>query len=481
MVRRIAVLLFALLALSSGPVAFAARAQDGSPVAGGTVGPAVGTAVSWVGNEGTELAKVTVTDIADPFKDYDRSSPPERGYHFVLITVTVDNTGTAPVTVDPFAFDLVDADGFVAHSTGLYRSADATAANPDLQSGDVAPGDSVSGVVGFQVFNGVEIERVVLSPDSSRLVTLVDQRTKRTPLGTAVTVLGTDGTEVAQVTVNDLTDPYQDYDPSSPPQRGSRYVVIDVVVANTGTRTLSVAPYSFYLVDTDGFVVNPTYLNRTDTTDMPDFPGGDLEAGAAMYGIIAFQLLNGTKVDSILYTQSAYDQLVVVGEPAAGGAPKPKPTPRTATQGTPTTAAASAADCEGVIPWALGSIARLNQVESIIAPISALETQANPTIDPVATRKIADQFQALADDQRNSNPPPAADQLNTVIADAFANFADAVNNLADAAELNDQAGIRAAGQQLSDAAKVFDPDGDFTKLETALEAACPDLKAVAGG
>jgi hypothetical protein len=481
LIRRVAVLCFALLALLSGPLV--AAAQDGSPVAGAPVGPKVGTAVSWVGNEGTELAKVTVTGITDPFKDYDPSSPPQRGSHFVLLAVKVENTGTAPVTVDPSAFGLVDADGFVAHSTGLYRSTAATTATPDLQSGDVAPGTSVSGVVGFQVLNGVKIERVVFAPDSSRLITLVDKRIKRTPIGTAVSIIGTDGTEVGQVNVKDLTDPFQGYDPSNPPQRGSRYVVIDVTVTNTGTQTLTVAPYSFYLVDADGFVANPTYLYRADVTNPPDFQGGDIAAGASMSGIIAFQLLSGTKVASVLYTASTYDQLVIVGEPAAGGSPQPKPTPRTA-QATPTTAAAlaSAADCAGVETWAKDSVARLNQIGTLFAPLGALATQPNAKLDPAQLRQMVTQLQTLADAQRNSKPPAVAEALNTALVTAIQSATDAVTSLADAAEKNDQAAELAAAKKLQDAGNLFsDPNGNITKLATALETACPAIKTVLGG
>src|SRR5215212_9349143 len=56
----------------------------------------------------------------------------------------------------PGAFALIDADGFVARSTFLYRSAEATEADPDLQYGELALGGSISGVVGFQVLNGIE-------------------------------------------------------------------------------------------------------------------------------------------------------------------------------------------------------------------------------------------------------------------------------------------------------------------------------------
>jgi hypothetical protein len=147
----------------------------------------------------------------------------------------------------------------------------------------------------------------------------------------------------------------------------------------------------------------------------------------------------------------------------------------------PTVAAASAADCTGVVDWAKGTLNRLSQLQTIVAPITALATQRNPTIDPTATRQVAAQLKTLADDQRNSNPPPAAAQLNAVVADAFQKFSDAINKLADAGAAGDVAGITAAGQAFVDASHVFDPNGDATKLEQALGAACPELKSLIGG
>jgi hypothetical protein len=481
LVRRLATLCFALLVLLGGPLP--AAAQDGSPVAGGPSGPAVGTAVSWIGNEGTELAQVTVTEVTDPFQDYDPNSPPQRGFHFVLLAVTVDNTGAVPVTVDPNAFNLVDADGFVARTSYLYRSADVTAADPDLQYAELAPGASVSGVVGFQLLNGAEVERILFAPDSSRLITLVDERAVGIPLGTDVSYLGPEGAEVGEVTVNQLVDPFQDYDPSSPPERGTHYVVLELTVTNTGTRPLAADPGAFYLLDAQGFLAYPSYLYRTDATNPPDFQYNDaLAPGESQSGIIAYQLLNGTEIAAVIFTPNYGQQQIIVGEPGAAGSSQagPQSTPSSVEPPEEPTkaAAASPEDCEGIERWALEMVGRLTQLPTIVGPISALENQPNPTIDPVATREIADQLQALADDQRNSNPPPAAEELNTLVADALQNFSNAINNLADAGEANDAAAITAAGEEFVEASKVFDPDGEARKLEQALEAACPVLKTL---
>src|SRR5262249_3080921 len=144
-------------------------------------------------------------------------------------------------------------------------------------------------------------------------------------------------------------------------------------------------------------------------------------------------------------------------------------------------ASASAADCAGVVPWAQGTLGRLSQVGTIVAPISALANQPNATVDPTSTRQIATQLQTLADDQRNSNPPPAAADLNTVVVTAFQNFADAINKLADAAQANNTTAMLAAAQEFQNASKVFAQGGDAAKLEADLVVACPELKSLTGG
>jgi hypothetical protein len=480
-IRRVAMLCFALSLVFGGPLA--AVAQDGSPVPAGPVGPELGTAVSWFGAEGTEVAKVTVDDLVDPYQDYDPNSPPQRGFHFVVISVTIENTGTRPVNVDPSAFAVVDADGFLARSSYLSRSAEDTASNPDLQYAELAAGATVSGVIGFQVLNGVEVERVVFMPEGNSIITLVDRRPARTPLGTTSSIIGTEGTEIAQVSVDELIDPYQDYDPSSPPERGSHFVVITVTLINTGTRPLPVDPSGFYLIDEQGFIAYQTYLYRADATNPPDFAYGELAPGASQTGLIAYQVLNGTDVAAVIYAADYYNQQLIVAEPGPEGWPAPttRPTTPTATEPTAEPVAISAEDCAALVTWAQAMVARFGQFGTILAPLSAIETQPNPTVDPTVVRQAADQLAALAEEQRNSNPPEPGKELNTALADVFQQFADALNKLADAAEANDTASVAAALAEFESVAGAFETGGELERLAAPLTAACPDLENVVGG
>ena len=74
----IVALLWNTTALVSGPGL--AAAQDATPPAGGDAGstaPAVGDAVPFLGSDGKEIGRVTVTALADPWEEYEavRSDP----------------------------------------------------------------------------------------------------------------------------------------------------------------------------------------------------------------------------------------------------------------------------------------------------------------------------------------------------------------------------------------------------------------------
>ena len=92
-----------------------------APISAQDAGPTIGDPVPVVGPEGTEVAVITVDDLSDPFEDYDPGSPPERGSHFVLVTMTVENTGSRPLSFDPNAVALQDADGFVYSPSRVFR------------------------------------------------------------------------------------------------------------------------------------------------------------------------------------------------------------------------------------------------------------------------------------------------------------------------------------------------------------------------
>ena len=174
-------------ALSLG-LASVHAAQDATPRAGGASDdPTLGDVVTYIGSNGQELGTVTIDEIADPFEEYDPSFPPDRGSRFVLVTLTIENTGSRPLPVQSFDFILQDVEGFTYTPSQVYRegelgttpatpTADEDAPPATLENQDLEPGDSVTGVLGYEVLVGVAPARVFFTPDSGRLILLADLR-----------------------------------------------------------------------------------------------------------------------------------------------------------------------------------------------------------------------------------------------------------------------------------------------------------------
>ena len=470
-IHRAAILSLALLVSMLAP--FAAAARQGTPVAT-TAGPSIGTAVPFIGSEGGKVGELTVTEIVDPFLDYDANyATPQHGHHFALLTVTVANTGTRPLTVDPFAFVVVDSDGYVLRPAYLARPGGV--AVPDLVYSDVAPGDAVTGAVGFQVLNGVTIERVLFSPDYSRMVTLVDLRPAPTPVGATTPFVGPEGDEIGQVTVNQIIDPFQDYDPSTPPQRGNRYVLIDVTIANTGTRSLRADSGQFLLVDREGFVASPTYVALADPS-LTEFPYGDLPSGALQSGVIGFQTLVGTEVAAVIFAPTS-ERHLVVAEPSVAVPAGDLTTPAVPTEVTPTTPPVTDADaCAGLEAWVASTRERAQRIGDVLTAVGSTMESAPTQIDPAPVRQAAAEIAALAEEQRASSPPPAGEPLNALLADTYEKFSSALSSLADAAEANNLLGVLQAANEVQEVSAVFDDGGEVDRLIDDFALACPAVR-----
>ncbi|MCC6312761.1 MAG: DUF4352 domain-containing protein [Thermomicrobiales bacterium] len=138
--------------------------------------PALGQPAVFIGPEGVEVARITVEEIVDPFRDYASYSAPQRGYHYVLLRVAVVNEDDRPLTFDPATIAVQDRDGFLAYATSISRTEESTATDPDLAYGDIEAGAEARGVVAMPVINGADLIRVVFTPARDRLVVLADLR-----------------------------------------------------------------------------------------------------------------------------------------------------------------------------------------------------------------------------------------------------------------------------------------------------------------
>jgi hypothetical protein len=451
-------LLFAMIA---GAIASAvATAQETTP------GPAVGETSPIFSEDGSEMGSITVDNILEPFENYDAGYDPQRGYHYAVLEVSITNTGSRPMTVDPNALRVIDTDGFVADTGFIVASA--TDAPVFLEYLDaLGPGDSAVGAIAYQIFNDSAIARIVYAPDFTSRVNVVDLREQFASAGTPVSVIGSSGSEIAQVTVNGIADPFEAYDEFSAPPRGSRYVLVDVTIANTGTQLLSTAPTDFIAVDDQGFYLEQPFVTSTDPSQV-NFDYIDLAPGEQQQGVIYFQTFGDLPLTQIVYGDG-FDRDIVVADLGPGAPPA---TPVATTGATPASPVASSPDCEGLVEWGEAVDARIGEVVAITSEFEGIEPA---DFDPVAVQAAADQVAALAQEQRDSNPPPAAEGFSTFLAEEFLQpFSDAATVMAQALENGDQVGTLLAAAEIQALSTMFDTGGQADVYFDELEAACPN-------
>lgn len=471
-----------LLALTVGIIAPGmAQAQSATPTTEtpGSFGTPIGTAVPLIGPDGAPVGTITVSNITDPFTGFDAGSAPQRGYHYVLAEVTISNTSAAPMEVYTNYLVGIDNEGFVAQEPYISFS-DATLT--PLESTDaLAAGSSVTGVIPYQLFGDTTLERIIYSPNYDRQITALDLRTAPVVAGTPVSIMDTTGAETAQVTVNGVTDPFTGYDSFSAPPRGSRYIMLDVTVTNTGTGVLSVSPSDLSVVDSDGFVLSSSYTSRTDQT-LPDFDYLDLNPGESQQGAIVYEVYEGVPAAQVNWGDG-YTSLNVVADLSAGtGTAQPVSQPPAATDvaGAPTAAAitapttspvASTPECEGLVLWGMDLLDRVTRASQLT---STFQTTDLATVTADQVTEIATQLRTMGDEQAASNPPSAAATLNTVMVDQFYYaLADAVDNIATAVGEGNMAGAMTAMQAVQSITDVFAAGGEYDAAATALTTACP--------
>lgn len=138
--------------------------------------------------DGTSWAEITPSGLQDPFTGYQPGYDPERGQHYLLVNLKITNTGERPLSFDPSAFYLVDNEGF-AYSLAYLTFPEDSPLKALQYTDSLAPGASVSGVIAFQVVNGVDSAAIVFLGRGDRLVTIVDT-TAAAPAATPVATPG---------------------------------------------------------------------------------------------------------------------------------------------------------------------------------------------------------------------------------------------------------------------------------------------------
>ena len=188
-------------------------------------------------------------------------------------------------------------------------------------------------------------------------------------IGGVITYIGPDGAAAGTIMISALTDPYEDYDPSSPPARGSSFVRIDVTFVNSGSRPLEVDPTDLYLQDSDGFLYSAggLFLGSAATTADPELTYQELPAGMEVSGWVGFEVLAGATLTGIFYIPAS-DRLILLADLSAGaGAPTTTTTTTTTGAAAATAAPTESAAAEPTRSLAIGTDPAVAPTETAVA------------------------------------------------------------------------------------------------------------------
>jgi hypothetical protein len=271
--------------------------------------------------EGEELGTVTVEEVEDDFEGYAAGYEPAEDARYVLLAVAFEATGELPFDANPGRLVLRAADGFHWLPYSFAREEENP---PQLQAQTMSPGNRISGVVGFQVPVGVDLDSVYYQPESSRLI-LIAQLSEDPAPGPAledeiqyssVTVEGAEGI----VIVSDLEDPFEGLPEGAVPAEDARYLIMSISFEATGDQPFDAAPSALLLRDTDGFLWAYASVPREDDT-MPELQSQTLSPGNRISGIVGFQIPEDAELAELFWQPESGRLIRLVDFQAEGGSP----------------------------------------------------------------------------------------------------------------------------------------------------------------
>jgi len=249
--------------------------------------PSLGDPVSIVGAEGGEVAVLTISGVTDPFQDFPKGSGPKDGSRYVAVAVTIEVTGAAGWTVDPYDFIVQDALGFAYHPT-FYRGPTGTDTFDAYASVgmELAAGRTLSRPLVFEVPHRAEPANLHYefmkegTYDEDRhivsLADLSDGAVVEPVAGEAVAVVDAEGGEVFRITVEGFVDPFEGYAADDQPAPGHRYVGALFTIVNSGQQTLEdPGGGAIFLQEADGSVSTADYVVRDYDDESPDLSEDD--------------------------------------------------------------------------------------------------------------------------------------------------------------------------------------------------------------
>jgi hypothetical protein len=384
-----------------------------------------GAAVPVTDEEGGDVGSITVTEVIDPFTDFDPAYSPEEGGRYVAVNVAFDADAGNRFEISPYTIVLQDDAGFLWNQASMPLAEDALI--PELSSQTLGPGSRVTGVVGFVVSEGSEPARVLYQPESSRLIPLLNLTGEEPPaLGESVSIVDSEGGS-GSVTVSEVVDPFEDVDPSQTPPEGGRFVMVTLVYENTSDGRFFVEPYGLLLRDANGDLWSATSVTRLEETELvPDLTSAQLAPGDRLSGAVVFVVPEGTGLAGI-YTSPVSGQLLQLADLESGsddGAGAASDATGDESEGTSAASAATAA-CADLEQWLAGARERIQRAGEL-----SLEDATLEDLDSLAEH--VDEYAAMAEAQLAEQAPPEAEAAAKALAATLQAYSDSIDQILSA-------------------------------------------------
>ena len=445
------------MALTSGP---AAAAQE------------VGDTVAITDIDGNEIGSVTVEDIIDPFEDMEQN--PDAGLRFLSIELTIENTGDDPLPVDPGNMALVDESGIIYSDVAVDRTDNLDS----IEASELESGDTLTGALEIGFPEDGEIAQMIWLVGTGQLPFLINNLDP-VDTGDPVNLFTVDYAEEAVITVEDVVDGFDDVERGGDAPQGQKHVGVTVTFENISEEPITPVPDSIFLTTDDGVFWAPVLdIERSPESldDVPDLTDEPIEPGDSVTGFIGFTVSDELAIDFVMYLPDSFRLLRIydagngsTGNDNGGLGPIGRRTP-TADGGNGNTNAGD--ECAGAAEWAELTIESLGAWGEVFTGLDF----ENPSPDTItAIEDGIDTIRTLAEEQVDSNPPPAAEELNDLITTAYEDSAAALKQLLEAVDTNDTELLTEALTTIGDIGDSFQT-GDVADVLAEAEATCPDLE-----
>ena len=296
-------------------------------------GGGVGTDVTYVDEEGVARGTVTVRELGDPFTGADPARPPADGMRYVGLVVAFTAADDQTLEAQPYQVVLHDADGYIYTPSSVPRPADVTM--PELQGQTMAPGNRISGFIGYSVPADAVLDEVLFVPHTYRAIGLADLRGAVGPAAaTDVPFVSQDGSQ-ALITVT-VADPFTEFDPASPAEAGTRFVGLTAAFDNTGELPFDARPDELYLRAADGTLYRTAYVPRPADVIYPVLEGQIMAPGNRVSGFVGYMVPEASAIVGVDYWPSSERRVEIAD--LVGGGPAPTPGPVETPAPTPTVA-----------------------------------------------------------------------------------------------------------------------------------------------